>query len=227
MSALRSMRRQSALLCVCLGLLLLSARESLSQSAAVCRAKVSAPLISPAAGTYTTSQSVRIKPASGNAAIYFTLDGSIPGTSSARYSAPIAISVNETIKAIAVPTGCGQSVVVAASYTITPPTATPQFSLASGTYTSIQAVSIADATPGATIYFTTDGTTPTTASNQYTGAVGLNVGAQTLRAIALASGYSTSVGAAATYTVTPPTAAPIFGTPAGAYTATQMISLAS
>ena len=42
------------------------------------------------------------------------------------------------------------------------PAPTPKFSVATGTYHSIQSVSITDSVQGATIYYTTDGTTPTT-----------------------------------------------------------------
>jgi hypothetical protein len=79
-------------------------------------------------------------------------------------------------------------------------TATPVFSVASGTYTTVQNITLSDATSGAKIYFTTDGSTPTTSSTLYTGAIAVN-GSMTLKAVALASGYSLSGTASATYTI--------------------------
>ena len=89
---------------------------------------------------------------------------------------------------------------------LTPPStssqavATPSFSLASGTYTTTQTVSINDATAGATIYYTTNGTTPTTSSSQYAGPISVS-SSQTLIAIATANGFSNSAPASASYTV--------------------------
>ena len=53
--------------------------------------------------------------------------------------------------------------------------ATPWFSLPAGTYSTTQTVSMASATSGSTIYFTTDGSAPSTSSYRYSGPVTLRV----------------------------------------------------
>jgi hypothetical protein len=79
-------------------------------------------------------------------------------------------------------------------------TASPSFSPSGGTFTAAQSVTISDATAGASIFFTADGTTPTTASTAYTGPISVST-SETLKAIAVASGDSTSAVASATYTI--------------------------
>ena len=59
--------------------------------------------------------------------------------------------------------------------------ATPSFSPGAGTYNGAQSVTISSATAGATIYFTTNGSTPTTGSPIYTGPVSV-AASQTLKA---------------------------------------------
>ena len=74
--------------------------------------------------------------------------------------------------------------------------ATPTFSPAAGTYTSTQMVSISDSTSGATIYYTTNGSTPTTASAIYSSAITVSE-TETLKAIGTHSGDTkSSVGSA-------------------------------
>jgi hypothetical protein len=78
--------------------------------------------------------------------------------------------------------------------------ATPTFSPAGGTYSTAQTVTIATATTGATIRYTTNGTTPTGTSPAYTGPISVTA-TTTVKAIATKSGMTDSGVATATYTI--------------------------
>lgn len=83
-------------------------------------AKAATPAFLPKQGTYVGPQSVQIKDATIGAAIYYTLDNSIPPTSktSKKYTVPISITKKTTIKAVAVKSGFANSSLAAATYTI-------------------------------------------------------------------------------------------------------------
>jgi len=84
--------------------------------------------------------------------------------------------------------------------------ASPTFSVSGGEYTTSQTVSISGPT-GASIYFTTDGKPPTTASTPYTGPITVS-SSEYVQAIAVESGYTDSLVAGASYSIggsgTPP-----------------------
>jgi hypothetical protein len=186
-----------------------------------------APLFSVPGGTYATAQNVTITDATAGAAIYYSTDGSTPSTGSNKYTGPVTIGPAGaapvvTLDAIAVANGYLYSPMASAAYAIDP-TATPDFSLAAGTYTSAQTVTISDTTPNATIYYAINGT-PTTSSAQYTGAITVS-STETIEAIAVASGYSQSAAATAAYTIETPAATPIFSVPTGTYTAIQTVTI--
>jgi len=82
------------------------------------------------------------------------------------------------------------------------PAATPVFAPKAGKYTQPQMVTISDALAGATIYYTTDGTVPTTSSPVYSGPISVG-STETLKADATATGYLRSAVAGAAYTIVP------------------------
>ena len=162
------------------------------------------PTFTPAAGTYTTVQTVAIADAVSSATVYYTTDGSTPTTSSTKYTAAIPVNATETINALAVATGYSNSAVATALFTLNLPTAAPTYAPAGGTFNAVQSVTILDTTPGAVIYYTTNGTTPTTSSTVYTAPVSVTA-TEMIQAVALAPGFTLSPVTPSTYTINLPT----------------------
>jgi len=184
--------------------------------------QVATPALSPAGGTYMGSVTVTISDATPGATIHYTTDGSTPTTASATYAGPIAVTQTTTIKAMAAASGMADSAVASAAYTIQQQVATPSFSPAGGTYISSVTVTISDTTPGATIYYTTDGSTPTTNSTPYSGPIPVTQ-TRVVKAIASASGMFQSDVATAAYTIK--VATPAFGLAGGTYNTPQTVTL--
>ena len=184
------------------------------------------PVISPSSKSFTTSIQVTITDSASGATIYYTTDGSTPSTSSKVYSGSFSLTSTTTVNAMAVASGLLASPMASATYTLTTQAAMPTFKPSPGTYTSAQTVSISTTTPNATIYYTTDGSKPTTASTKYSGPVSIPLEAsETLSAIAVASGFSNSPVASGVYNITPPAATPTFSPVGGTYTAAQTVTI--
>jgi stage V sporulation protein SpoVS len=135
----------------------------------------------------------------------------------------VAVNSSLTLKAIAVETGYNNSAVATGAYTIMLPAATPTFNPAPGSYNSSQNVTISDATAGAVIHCTTDGSTPTANSPVCT-TVPVS-SSLTLQAIAVATGYNNSAVATGIYSITPTAAAPTFSLTPGNYSAGLTVAL--
>ncbi len=163
-----------------------------------------APVISPASGTFTGSQTVTITDAVPGATIYYTTNGSIPYSGSPVYSSstPLVISSNETVTAIASPNGYLQSATAAATYVSTSTAANPVFSLLTGTYTGAQMLTITDSSIGAVIHYTLDGSTPTATSAVYSTPLSIPV-SETVQAIAVAPSLFSSSVVTGDYTIQP------------------------
>jgi len=86
------------------------------------QSQVATPTFTPAAGTYTSAQSVTLASATAGATIKYTTDGSTPTAASATYTAAINVAATTTIKAIATKTGMTDSAVASGAYTINIPT---------------------------------------------------------------------------------------------------------
>jgi hypothetical protein len=86
-----------------------------------------------------------------------------------------------------------------------PAATSPVLSPPPGSYGSAQSVSLSDTTPGASIYYTINGTTPTTASTRYTGPFQVST-SETVQAIAVANGYQTSAVTSGSYVFAGPSA---------------------
>jgi len=157
--------------------------------------------VQPNGGKYIGPVTVTISSVSPGTTIYYTLDGSLPGTGSTVYSRPFVLSAPGTmVRAIAGPKGQGTTAITQ-TYTffyVVPQTPTPVISLASGTYPVGQLIAITDAVPTATIRYTTDGSNPTQSSNWYHGPFPLN-GPETIKAIAFSTGDAVSQPAVAIY----------------------------
>src|SRR5213079_3135724 len=131
-----------------------------------------------------------------------------PTTASTVYTGPITLTATTTLKAMAAAPGRANSTVASATYTVL--VATPVFNPNGGTFITSVTVTITDSTPGATIYYTTDGSTPTTATT-------------TLKAMAAAPGKANSGVASATYTIR--VAAPTLSPGGGTYDRPQSVTI--
>jgi hypothetical protein len=162
----------------------------------------SAPVFSPAGGSYSTPQNVTLSSTTTGAVIYYTTNGTTPTTSSSVYTGTIPVATGTTmIEAMALAPGSSQSAVVTATYVVgSPVTAVPTFSPSAGTYTTAQSVTLADSTSGAVMYYTTDGTTPTTSSTAYSTPISV-AASETVKAIAVAPSAQPSATATAAYVI--------------------------
>lgn len=105
-------------------------------------------------------------------------------------------------------------------------TAAPTFSPGAGQYSTAQTVTISSATPSARIYYTTDGTTPSTSSHLYSGPITVSV-SETIKAIALDGSRASEVTSAA-YTIAAGTAAtPTFSPAGGSYASAQSVTIST
>lgn len=188
---------------------------SSSTNFTVIKPTIANPTMGQPSGTYTNGFFTTLSCATPGALIYYTTNGNLPvvGTAFTRLyeDEPIFIPQSMTVRAIGFRNGWTTSGVTTANYTVTNPNivAKPVISPASGSYSGGQLVTITCATPGSTIFFTTNGQNPVPFVNtpvRYRGPFSVIDPQVTVRAIGTLTDWADSEVAAAFYTISGGTA---------------------
>ncbi|MFY0571408.1 chitobiase/beta-hexosaminidase C-terminal domain-containing protein [Archangium lansingense] len=188
----------------------------------------------PFGGSYGGTQSVTLLCTDGSGtgctATHFTVDGSTPTRSSSKYTAPLTIAANTTLKFFSVDAAGNDESVHTETYVIDTVKPTVAAAPAGGLYTTAQNVTLtctdnASGSGCASIHYTLDGSAPTTGSATYTAPIAISADT-TLKFLAVDKVGNVSTTHTEVYdfdTVAPTTSA----TPAGGtYRTAQSVTLA-
>jgi fibro-slime domain-containing protein len=171
---------------------------------------LSKPIITPG-GFFEGQKIVTLSHPAADAVIYYTIDGSIPTTSSLKYTGPITVSATTNIRAIAVRPGWRNSEPISEIFTRMETVATPKANPPTRIFTEPFSVTLTVATPGAVIRYTLDGKDPDATSPVYAGPIPVSA-SLTLKAKAFLANWVASAIMTETYTdgetLPPPVAVP-------------------
>lgn len=151
------------------------------------------------------------------ATIYYTTDGSVPTANSKKGSQVVATGNPGgilTVKAIALTNGSDVSPVASFTYTFQKRAPSPTASIPNNSILKSGAKVSLFAAENAIIYYTTDGSEPTTSSNQYVSQITVDT-SMLIKAIAVNTGYEPSETATFNYTLADCCFAPTPSIPAG------------
>ncbi len=161
-------------------------------------AAVATPTFSPIGGTYKVAQTVTISCETADAVVHYTTNGDDPTESDAVYSSPISITKSGTVlKAKAFKDAMLDSEIASATYVIRPDA--PTFSLDEGLVSEGASLTISQAA-GVSIYYTTDGSTPTGTSTEYSSPLVINY-PMIIKAIAIDSNGNPSNVSSTSYRI--------------------------
>ncbi len=173
------------------------------------------PIFNPVEGTYSVPKTIQIKSTTTGAVIHYTTNGTIPTASSPVLGTLALSNGTVTVQAIAVTSGMGDSRVIKATYYFQPAPSPgnagePGFSPVAGFYNTNISVQLKSQTSGATVRYTTNGSTPTATSKAYSAAIPISAGTMVIKAIAIKSGLTNSAIITQSFTVTGVVCDPVF-----------------
>ena len=180
--------------------------------------KVATPTLNVASGTYFTNQTVTVQNVMSGAGfeMHYTTTGVEPTLAdpAIAHLGTISVTQSQTVKVKAWKSPMPPSDTATRVYVlqVTAPTATPS---GGSNLTTTQNVVLSTTTSGATVRYTTDGSTPTTGSTAYASPIPIST-YTVLKAIAFKSGWADSTLLAPTYafnygTLAAPTVTPAAG----------------
>ncbi|RFS21818.1 T9SS C-terminal target domain-containing protein [Chitinophaga silvatica] len=192
------------------------------------------PKITPDKGLFEGEVEIKFSTNTEGGVIHYTLDGTIPTINSPVYDPSGKLTVSTTapytfvIKASTYKEGMFVSEVSTSTITVMPPALPkPVFVPSAGLYTGSVDLDISVNVPGSTLYYTTDGSTPTTSSTLYTGKLHLDTTTR-IKVFAVKEGRSPSQVVAGTYTILPEGVKdPVFSLAAGSYNSAQEVTITS
>ncbi len=172
---------------------------------------------------YKNPQSIVLTSSTLDAQIWYTTDGSIPTEENRLlYTGPIAITTNTSIKAYSSKTLMDDSDISTFSYNFK--TYTPVINPTGGLFSDDQSVTMTCLNENSTIFFTTDGTVPTSSSTPYTGPFTISENT-TIKAIGSCTGITDSDVLEQHYTIR--TDLPQFSVLGGTYNSAINVTITS
>ncbi|MBI3415409.1 MAG: chitobiase/beta-hexosaminidase C-terminal domain-containing protein [Verrucomicrobia bacterium] len=157
---------------------------------------VSAPIIAPGSAASDNAVNVALASATPGARLFWTIDGAEPTSASTLYAGPFALGTNGTLKVKAFKNGFVDSATTSGNFSLiaAPPVLTPT----SGTNINTVTVAMTTRTANANLYFTTDGSEPSTNGTRYATPLSITTNT-TIKVAAFRDGFVTSPTVAGNY----------------------------
>ncbi len=184
--------------------------------------KLATPVLSPPGGSFSAPQNVTISTTTPGATLRYTTNGSLPTESSPVYTGPVTLGGTGYLWAMGFRPGWEPSDLGGAYFTFSfGPLPLPVATPGAGTQEGPLSVALSSV-PGATIYYTTNGSAPTTASPIYTEPLVLT-SSTTIKAKAYHPDYTPSPMLTQTYTIR--MAQPVFSIAAGTHAPSTIVTI--